>query len=192
MIWILLGPPGSGKGTQAELITAALGVPHVSTGDLLRAEVAAGTPLGREVEPLLTAGELAPDELLNRLVEQRLAAPDAAAGAILDGYPRTVGQARALDERLAAAGKRVTALLHLEADEPELVGRLLHRASDQNRPDDNPEAINERLAEYAQVTEPVIDYYRARGVPVLEIDGTGDVNAVHQRIVYALQGARQS
>jgi len=189
MICVIVGPPGSGKGTQAERIAADLRVPHVSTGELLRAEAAAGTPLGREVGPLLAAGELVADELVERLVEQRLAAPDAAPGAILDGYPRTTPQARALDRRLAATGRRVNVVLLLEVDEGTLLRRLLDRAATEHRADDNPASIGERLAEYRQVTEPVIDHYRAERVPVLAVDGKGPVDTVHARILRALTGA---
>jgi adenylate kinase len=189
MICLLFGPPGSGKGTQAELLTAALGVPHVSTGDLLRAEAAAGTALGRGVAPLLAAGELVPDELMQQVLEQRLRAPDAARGAILDGYPRTVRQARALDACLARTGRRVDVVLVLGVDETTLIGRLVHRAAEQHRADDNPASIAERLAGYRQLTEPVIDYYRGKGVPVLEANGTGDVDTVHRRTVRALESA---
>ena len=189
MIGVVVGPPGSGKGTQAELIAADLGVPHVSTGELLRAEAAAGTPLGREVAPLLAAGELVPDELLDRLVEQRLAAADGGPGAILDGYPRTIPQARTLDSRLPATGHRVDFVLVLEVEEATLLRRLLDRAATEHRADDNPTSIAERLAEYRQVTEPLIDHYRAEGVPVLSIDGTGPVDTVHARILRALTPA---
>jgi adenylate kinase len=187
MICVLFGGPGSGKGTQAELIAPVLGVPHISTGDLLRAEAAAGSPLGKEVAPLLAAGELVPDELIERVVEQRLKSPDTEAGALLDGYPRTVPQARVLDQQLESMGRRVRCVLHLEADEATLVGRLLRRAEAQHRSDDNPASITERLAEYGELTAPVIDYYREAGVPVFEIDGTGGVEEVHGRIVEALE-----
>jgi adenylate kinase len=190
MIVVLFGPPGSGKGTQAELLTGALGVPHVSTGDMLRAEAAAGTPLGREVASKLAAGELVPDEVIERVLEQRLRAPDAERGAILDGYPRTVPQARALDAVLAAAGRRVDAVLVLGVDEKTLLDRLLHRAAEQHRTDDNPTSIAERLKEYRQLTEPVVHHYRRAGVPVVEVDGTGDVEAVHRRVQAALEGMR--
>src|SRR5438034_10813725 len=130
MICVLFGPPGSGKGTQAGLLTAALGVPQVSTGDMLRAEAAALTPLGRRVAPLLAAGELVPDELIESILEQRLRAPDAARGAILDGYPRTLPQARSLDRRLAEANWRVDVVLYLEVDEATLLDRLLQRAAE--------------------------------------------------------------
>lgn len=189
MICVLFGPPGSGKGTQAELITQALGVPHVSTGELLRAEAATGTALGREVAPVLEAGELVPDAVMEHLLERRLEAPDAAAGAILDGYPRTVPQARALDGRLATAGRRVDVVLVLEVGEPTLMERLTSRAAEQHRADDNPASIAERLAEHRQLTEPVLDYYRSEGVPVREVDGTGDIHAVHRRVLQALSSA---
>ncbi|HKF74728.1 MAG TPA: adenylate kinase [Candidatus Dormibacteraeota bacterium] len=189
MICVLVGPPGSGKGTQAELIAADLGVPHISTGELLRAEAAAGTPLGREVAPVLAAGELVPDELMERLLQQRLAAPDAAPGAILDGYPRTVPQAEALDRCLTATGRRPDVVMLLEVEEEILVRRLLDRAAKEHRTDDNPDSIAERLAEYRQLTEPVIDHYRGEGVPVLAVDGTGPVDAVHARVARAMRRA---
>jgi adenylate kinase len=185
-IWIIFGPPGSGKGTQAELLTSTLGVPHVSTGDLLRAETEAGTPLGAEVAPLLAAGELVPDDLIERVLERRLGRADAARGAILDGYPRTVAQARSLDRRLAGTARRVQAVLVLDVDQETLVGRLLHRAGEQHRADDNREAIAERMREYHERTEPVVAYYRDRAVPVLAVDGTAAVEAVHERVVLAL------
>jgi len=185
-IWVIFGPPGSGKGTQAEQLTSALGVPHVSTGDLLRAETESGTPLGAEVAPILAAGELVPDDLMERVLERRLARPDAARGAILDGYPRTLAQARSLDTRLASAGCRVPAVIVLDVDQDTLVERLLQRAGEQHRADDNRAAIAERMAEYHERTAPVLDYYRARDVPVLEIDGTAGIDAVHERILRAL------
>jgi adenylate kinase len=187
MVGVLLGAPGSGKGTQAELIAPVLGVPHISTGDLLRAEAEAGTPLGAEVGPLLAAGELVPDELIERVLEQRLRAADAARGALLDGYPRTVAQARELDRLLDADGRKVGFVVTLDVDEQTVMERLRRRAAEQHRADDNPEAIAERLIEYRQLTEPVIDYYSERGVPVFVIDGTGSTEAVHDRIAEALQ-----
>jgi adenylate kinase len=187
MTGLVLGPPGSGKGTQAGLLAPALGIPHVSTGDCLRAEVAAGTALGREVEPLLATGHLVPDELIERIVEQRLRAHDAARGALLDGYPRTVPQARALDRLLAASGRRVTFVIALHVDEGTLIDRVLRRAEAQHRADDNRSSIAERLLEYRRLTEPVLDHYRGRAGPVVDVDGTGDVDAVHRRIVPAVR-----
>jgi adenylate kinase len=189
MICVLLGPPGSGKGTQAELITEALAVPHVSTGDLLRAEAASGTRLGKEVAPLLRAGELVPDELIERVLERRLKAADAASGAILDGYPRTVPQAHALTGLLAETGRRVDVVLLLEVDETTVRGRLSRRAEEQHRSDDNPASIAERLAEYRHLTEPVLDYYRSQGVRVENVNGIGDVGVVHERVVHVLASA---
>lgn len=189
MMLVLLGPPGSGKGTQAEMLRDALGVPHVSTGDLLRAEADAGTPLGAEVAPLLAAGELVPDRLIEGVLEQRLRAPDAAPGAILDGYPRTVEQATTLDARLAANGRSLAAVLWLDVDEGTLTERLRGRAREEHRADDNPSALAERLTEFRQRTEPVVDHYRGRAVPVLEVDGRGAVDDVHGRLVRALEDA---
>ena len=189
MMCILFGPPGSGKGTQAELITRELDVPHVSTGELLRAEAAAGTPLGREVAPLLAAGELVPDAVVERLVQLRLEAPDAAAGAILDGYPRTAPQARNLSSFLSGTGRRIDVVLVLDVDEQGLIERLSRRAAEQHRADDNPTSIAERMAEYRQLSEPVLDFYRLEGVQILEVDGSGDVGAVHTRMVQALKSA---
>jgi adenylate kinase len=190
VVGILFGPPGSGKGTQAERITDALGTVHVSTGDLLRAEADADTPLGRDVKPLLEAGHLVPDELIERVVEQRLGMKDAASGALLDGYPRTVPQAQALDKVLDAAGRPIAFVLFLNVDPKTLTERMLKRAADQHRADDNPESIAERLSEYETLTAPVLDYYRGEGIPVIEIDGSGSVDEVHQRIVEALRTLR--
>jgi adenylate kinase len=187
VIGIFLGPPGSGKGTQAELLAPALRVPHVSTGESLRAEAAAGTAIGREVEPLLASGHLVPDELIERVIEQRLGAPDAVRGALLDGYPRTLPQARALDRLLPASGRGSTFVIVLRLDDRTLTERLLGRSGAEHRSDDNPSSIQERLLEYRQLTEPVAGHYRDRAVPVLDIDGDADVESVHRRIVQALQ-----
>jgi adenylate kinase len=191
VVGIIFGPPGSGKGTQAQLITDALGTAHISTGELLRAEADAGSPLGLQVAPLLEAGHLVPDELIERVVEQRLRVNDAASGALLDGYPRTVPQARALDEVLATSGRPIDFVLFLRVDPEALTKRLLHRAAEQHRADDNPESIAERLAEYRDLTTPVLDYYRGRGVSVLEIDGSGSVDEVHRRAVEALRSLQR-
>jgi adenylate kinase len=190
VLGIIFGAPGSGKGTQAQLITDALGTVHISTGDLLRAEAEAGSPLGREVAPLLEAGHLVPDELIERVVEQRLRMKDAASGALLDGYPRTVPQARALDAVLDAAGRPIAFVLFLRVDQETLTRRLLKRAAEQHRADDNPDSIAERLTEYRELSTPVLDYYREQGVPMLEIDGSGSVEDVHERTVDALRPLR--
>src|SRR2546429_8763745 len=141
MICVLFGAPGSGKGTQAELITTAAMLPHVSTGELLRAEAAAGTPLGQQVAPLLAAGELVPDELIERVLERRLEAPDAGPGAGLDGYPRTPPQATRLSAHLARSGRRLNVVLVLEVDEPTLMGRPPPPAAGQPRAHDKPPSL---------------------------------------------------
>src|SRR5262249_156461 len=150
---------------------------------------ASGTALGSDVAPLLAAGELVPDAVVERLVQLRLEAPDAAAGAILDGYPRTAPQARNLSSFLRGTGPRVDVGLVLDVDEQGLIERLSRRAGEQHRADDNPTSIAERMAEYRQVSEPVLDFYRLEGVQILEVDGSGDVEAVHSRIVHALESA---
>lgn len=190
MVCVLLGPPGSGKGTQAALLKPRLGVPHISTGDLLRAEAEADTPLGRKLASTLAAGELVSDEMTHRVLEQRLRAPDAKRGAILDGYPRTVAQAQDLDALLAAAGTRIDVILVFDVDEQSLMDRLLRRAEEQHRTDDNPASIAERFKEYHRLTRPVIDYYRSQKHPVVEIDGSGSPEAVQERIVEALERIR--
>src|SRR5262249_59978613 len=173
MICVLVGPPGSGKGTQAELLVKVSGAAHMSAGALVRAESEAGTALGRRVAATRAAGELVPDEVIERVLERRLQAPDARSGAILDGYPRTVPQARALDDLLALAGRRVDLVVALDVDERTLLDRLLRRGAEQGRSDDNPVSIEERLREYRELTEPVLDHYRPAGGPAIKVDGTG-------------------
>ena len=152
MIVILFGAPGSGKGTQAERVAATTGTPHVSTGAILRAEVARGSALGREAQPIMESGALVPDDLMVRIIESRLAEPDADRGVILDGFPRTVPQAEALDRMLGRNGREVGLVLYLEVD-PELIReRILRRAAIDGRSDDNPEALAERMRVYQRDT----------------------------------------
>ena len=186
MITILFGPPGGGKGTQAEHIAARLGVPHVSTGDMLREEATKGTPLGNEVAPIMAAGNLVPDELVVRVIEARLAQPDASRGVILDGFPRTVPQAEALDAMLRRRGKQVDLVLCLDVPEPVLVERLLGRARAEGREDDNLETIGKRLEVYRRETTPVLDYYRKAGVRVETVDGDAPVDEVTRRVYQAI------
>lgn len=160
---LVLGPQGSGKGTQAKRIAADYGVPHVSTGDIFRAAVAAGSELGRRVEPILAAGELVPDELTVELIEARLAEEDARRGFVLDGFPRTLAQAEALDRMLAGIGRALDAVLFFDLDDETARERLLGRALDEGREDDTPEVIDRRLAVYHEQTEPVVEHYRATG-----------------------------
>jgi adenylate kinase len=186
MITILFGPPGGGKGTQAEHIAARLGVPHVSTGDMLRDEAAKGTPLGNEVAPIMAAGNLVPDELVVRVIEARLAAPDASRGAILDGFPRTVPQAEALDAMLRRRGRQVDLVLCLDVPEPVLVERLLGRAREEGRDDDNLDTIGTRLEVYRRETTPVLDHYRRAGVRVETVDGDAPIDEVTRRVYQAI------
>ncbi|PWJ55453.1 Adenylate kinase [Quadrisphaera granulorum] len=185
---VLLGPPGAGKGTQAALLAQRLGVPAISTGDIFRANKAAGTPLGREAQRYMDAGEYVPDELTNRMVADRLAEPDAATGFLLDGYPRTTAQVRTLDEVLAAHGTGLDAVLEITADVDIVVARLLKRASEQGRSDDTEDVVRRRLEVYAEQTAPLAAAYASRGL-LVTVDGVGSVQDVQQRIVTALLSA---
>jgi len=176
VVIILLGPPGSGKSTQSEKITAEFGIPAVSTGALLRAEVAAGTPLGKRIEGDMQKGALISDDMVNDLVAERFNKPDAARGLILDGYPRTVEQARFLDELLAKRQSGNPLVLNLEVTKEEVLKRMASR----ERADDRPEVIVERLAVYVKETRPLLDYYAARGVENIEASGT--VEAVFEKV----------
>jgi len=191
VIVVIFGPPGSGKGTQAALVAQRIGVPHVATGDILRAETAKGTPLGREVEPIMRAGHLVPDDLVVRVIESRLAEPDAAPGALLDGFPRTIPQAVALDEMLERNRRRVEVVVPLNVPEDVLAERVRRRAPE-GRPDDTPEAFVKRMHVYRTETAPVLDYYRRKGTCIAEVDGVGDVDAVTERIADALKAGQAS
>ena len=153
---IIVGPPGAGKGTQAGRIADAFGVPAISTGDIFRKNVAEGTPLGIEAKKLMDAGEYVPDELTNELVKSRLAESDAEHGFLLDGYPRTLNQVAYLDALLTEQGTQLDAVVQLVADQDELVGRLLKRAEDQGRSDDNEETIRRRQEVYVEQTAPIV------------------------------------
>jgi len=161
---LLLGPQGSGKGTQAVQITAAYGIPHIATGDMFRAAVAAGTELGRRVQPILEAGRLVPDEITIELIRERLAQDDAASGFVLDGFPRTIAQAEALDAMLAGIGRPLSIVLLLELDDATSRERMRKRAELEGRADDaKPEVIERRLAIYHEDTEPVVEHYLGTG-----------------------------
>ncbi len=179
---LIVGPPGAGKGTQAVGVAAALGVAHISTGDLFRANLAAATPLGTEARRYMDAGELVPDEVTVAMVRERLAEPDAADGFILDGFPRTVGQAQTLDDLLAERGWALDAVLELVVADEVVVGRLLGRG----RSDDTEDVIRRRLAVYAEATAPLLDFYRDR---LVTVDAVGDVDEVGDRIRTALRHA---
>lgn len=160
---LVLGPQGAGKGTQAKRIAAEYGIPHVSTGDMFRAAIAAGSELGRRVQPILAAGELVPDDLTVALIRERLAEPDAVQGFVLDGFPRNLAQAEALDETLGEIGRTLDAVLFFDLPDQVAIERMRRRAEDEGRADDTPEVIARRLAIYHAETEPVVEHYRATG-----------------------------
>jgi adenylate kinase len=185
---VIMGPQGSGKGTQAALLAGRLGVPAISTGDIFRANVKGGTELGNQAKAIMDAGDLVPDEITNAMVRDRLAQPDATEGFILDGYPRNAAQVEALDAVLAERGVALDAVLELTADMEELLARLARRAVVEGRADDTAEVIQRRLAIYAEQTAPLTQGYAARGL-LVTVDGTGPVDEVTERLVGAL-GAR--
>lgn len=185
---VLLGPPGSGKGTQAALLQTRLQVPHISTGELLRAAVAAGTALGQQAKAKMDAGELVPDDLVLGLLEERLSQPDTKAGYLLDGYPRNLAQCEALDALLQRLDQSLDHALALQVDEDQIVARLAMRARQEGRSDDSESVVRHRLQVYRQQTAPVIDHYRGTGI-LTEIAGVGDIEAINQRLMAALTPA---
>ena len=182
---VLLGPPGSGKGTQAARLKDTLGVPHISTGDLLRAEVAAGTPLGLQAKEVMARGDLVSDAILLGMLESRLGREDVAGGFILDGYPRNLAQAGALDGLLAKIGQPLDAVVQLDVATELLVERIAGRAQAEGRADDNPESVRKRLQVYDQQTAPVVEFYRQHG-QLTVVDGVGPLDAVFTRIIEAI------
>ena len=183
---LVFGPQGSGKGTQAKRICEEYGLPHVSTGDMFRAAMENGTELGVRIKPIYDRGDLVPDELTVALIRERLAQPDAAAGFVLDGFPRTLPQAEALDAVLGEIGRHLDAILFLDLDDETATGRALGRAQEEGRADDTPEAIARRLAVYHEQTEPVVEYYRATG-KLVPVHAERSVEAVWQEIGEALE-----
>jgi adenylate kinase len=182
---VLLGAPGSGKGTQAARLTGHLQVPHISTGNLLRAEVAAGSRLGLAAKEVMARGELVSDEILLGMLEDRFSREDTRGGFILDGYPRNLAQANALGELLARIGQPIDAAVQLEVPTELLVERIAGRAREEGRADDTPESVRTRLKVYEEQTAPVVDYYRQRGL-LSVVDGVGEVDEVFARIIGAL------
>ncbi len=160
---LLLGPQGSGKGTQAKRIADEYGLVHIATGDILREAIAAGTELGRRVQAIVERGELVPDALMVDILRERLEQPDAREGFVLDGFPRTLAQADALDEMLAGLGRRLDVVFELQLSDAAARERMLGRAREEGRRDDTPEAIDKRLRLYHEETEPVVEHYRATG-----------------------------
>lgn len=182
---VLMGPPGAGKGTQAVVISSMLGVPHISTGDIFRANVSQGTPLGVEAKRYMDAGEYVPDGVTNAMVRDRLSWDDCRPGFLLDGYPRTVEQVGELNAMLSSAGQHLDAVLELTVDVDEVVQRLVRRASDQGRSDDTEDVIRRRLEVYFEQTAPLLEVYRSQGL-LVQVDGLGLVEDVTGRIVEAL------
>jgi adenylate kinase len=183
---LLLGPQGAGKGTQARLISAEYGVPHIGTGDMLRAAVAERSELGRQAEPLLNAGQLVPDEIMIGLIRERLSEEDAQVGFVLDGIPRTARQAEELDAMLDEIGRPLRIVFELQLSEGVSLERLRLRAEEEGRTDDTPEAIRTRLRLYVEQTEPLVEYYRARGI-LVGIDAGRSVEEVFAEIQKALE-----
>ncbi|HEX6490933.1 MAG TPA: adenylate kinase [Gaiellaceae bacterium] len=183
---LLLGPQGSGKGTQAKRISAEYEIPHIATGDMLRQAIAAGTPLGVEVKPILESGGLVPDELMIELIRERLDEDDARDGFSLDGFPRTRAQANALDSMLREIARELTIVFALQVSDDVCLQRLLKRAQEEGRVDDTPETIARRLELYHRETEPLIEHYRTQG-NLVPIHADGTVNEVFAEIQAALE-----
>jgi adenylate kinase len=188
---ILLGPPGAGKGTQAQRLVEKHGIPQLSTGDMLRAAVQAGTDVGKRAKAVMDSGQLVSDEIVNQIVSERIDEPDAARGFILDGFPRTVPQAEALTQMLAEKGQKLDAVIELKVDESALVSRMEKRVAEtlasggQVRADDNPESFKKRLNEYREKTAPLSAYYSSTG-ELVTLDGMADMNTVTAEIEKAL------
>ena len=203
---LIYGPPGSGKGTQAELLHRSFDIPHIATGDILRGEVAAGTPLGLKARPIMAAGGYVPDDIMIGIIRNRLQQADSQNGFVMDGFPRTIPQAEALDSLLDELGRRFDRVVYLKVATPELVRRLAGRMTcpiDQKtyppgtetcpvdgarliqREDDKPEAVKKRIEVYLEKTLPLLDYYRLQGL-VSEVEGVGTIEEIHKRVQTAL------
>ena len=183
---LIVGPQGSGKGTQGVLLAKAFGIPVISTGDVFRANVADGTPLGQQVQAIIEAGDLVPDALTSEIVRDRLSQSDAAGGFLLDGYPRNLGQVHDLDAFLRDRGEELDAVIELQVPRAESIDRLTRRAFEQGRTDDTEEVIANRLAIYERETAPILDVYREQGI-VDAIDGVGSLDEITERILAALE-----
>ena len=186
---VLFGPPGAGKGTQSKILTETRGLPQLSTGDMLRAAIAAGTPLGLAVKAIMAKGELVSDETVIGIIAERYDQPDWAGGAVFDGFPRTIPQAEALDAMLAQRGKKIDRVLELKVDDAVLLSRVEARikAGGALRADDTPETLQHRLGVYYKNTAPLLDYYRAQG-KLKTVDGMAPVEAVTAQIAGMLDG----
>jgi adenylate kinase len=186
---LIMGPPGAGKGTQAQRVAEHYQIPAISTGDIFRAMKTSDTPLARQVRAIMDSGGLISDEITNAIVAERLTESDCAAGFLLDGYPRTLQQVDSLDDFLASSGQSLDAVISLLADVDEVVDRLLKRAEIEGRSDDTADTIRRRQAIFAQETEPLLGVYRDRGL-LLEVDGLGAIEDVSARLFAALDSRR--
>ena len=184
---VMLGAPGAGKGTQAVRIAETHGIPHISTGEMLRAAIAAGSEMGQKVKGIVESGALVHDELIVEVIRERLSQPDAQNGFVLDGFPRTIGQAEALDALLAELARPLQIVLELELAEETAVERMLGRAADQGRADDTPEVIKNRFEVYRRQTEPLSNYYRSTGI-LVAVDSSPGMDEVFAEIERVLDG----
>ena len=183
---VLMGPPGAGKGTQAQAVSNSLGIPHISTGEIFRDQMAKGTRLGLEAKTYMDRGEYVPDSITNAIVDDRLNQPDAKDGFLLDGYPRTADQVAELTGMLAAQELALDCAVEITADTDEVVARLLKRAELESRPDDTEEVIRHRMNVYAEQTEPLTRMYEEQGI-LVRVDGMGSVDEVTDRLLAALK-----
>ena len=191
MRMIIMGPPGAGKGTQAQVVAERYSIPAISTGDIFRKNVSEGTELGIQAQRFMDAGEYVPDELTNLMVRNRIDEPDAERGFLLDGYPRTLAQVEELDGMIKHTGHVLDAVVVLTVDKEELVQRLLQRAETEGRADDTEDVVRRRQEVYHDQTAPLIDVYRDRGL-MIEVDGMGEVDEVSKRIFDALDDVTES
>lgn len=182
---VLLGPPGSGKGTQAAMLVEELGLPHISTGALLRNAAARGTELGLQAKSITDRGDLVPDNIMSDMIEERLGREDVADGFILDGYPRNVAQAKSLDNMLERLNKPADEAIHIDIDPERILKRIAKRAKEEGRSDDTVETVRNRLRVYEEQTAPVADYYAERGL-LTRILGNGPKEEIFQRILSVL------
>ena len=185
---VILGPPGAGKGTQAKRIAAEAGIPHIATGDMLREAIANGTEMGRRIEPIYDAGDLVPDDLMIELIRERLTVPDTSDGFILDGFPRTVAQAEALDRMLEEIDRELLAVLYFQVPDELAVERLHVRSLQEGRTDDTPEIIRHRLEVFHKRTEPVVEYYRSKGI-LVGVHAERPIDAVFAEVQEVLETA---